>query len=349
MNEPREIMLLSKARQAISEATTLDEVKDIRDKAVAVAAYVKKAQMGQGLVVEAAAIKLRAERRLGELLQTLDLADSSRGNQYTGKTAPTDSNDGPILLRDLGLTKSDSSRSQRLASLSDDTFEQYLAEHVSAQREPTMAGLLRLTKTLATNAESDNGNSKSNRHSCLASLLEAKLRFPTIYADPPWPDEDCSVAEWQQTVDSIATEPIARLCEANAHLHLWATTASLPFAFKIIKAWGFTYRSCLVCLDAVIRGTNYWRDAQQFLMFATRGDLPFSGEPQPGWMELDWPMDGSKPDAIYELIEQVSPGPYLDVFGTAGHRNPDWHGSHTVSHEHHNHSGETHVTEKTRS
>lgn len=58
MNEPRDLVLLSKAGKALAEATALDEVKDLRDKAAAVRAYIKKARLGQKLVVEAAVIKL---------------------------------------------------------------------------------------------------------------------------------------------------------------------------------------------------------------------------------------------------------------------------------------------------
>ncbi len=51
MSEPREITLLSSAERALAEARTVDEVKDLRDKAVAVKAYAKKAQLGKQLVV----------------------------------------------------------------------------------------------------------------------------------------------------------------------------------------------------------------------------------------------------------------------------------------------------------
>ena len=144
MNEPRDLVLLSKAERAIAEAKTLDEVKDIRDKAAAIKAYAKKARLGQKIVVEAAAIKLRAERRLGEMIQTVELADSAPGNQYTGPLElQSPNNDTPVCLRELGITKTDSSRSQRIAKLPDEVFEGYLAENTDANREPTAAALLR--------------------------------------------------------------------------------------------------------------------------------------------------------------------------------------------------------------
>jgi N6-adenosine-specific RNA methylase IME4 len=349
MNQPRELMLLSKAERALVEAKTVDEVKDYRDKAAAVKAYAKKAKLGQKLVVEAASVKLRAERRLGEILQSIDLANATPGNQYTGALTPPEGKAPPIRLRDLGITKSDSARSQRVATLPAELFERYLTENTNTQTEPTMAGLLRLYRTGSSNTpRRPMSVSQSAIGSTLNELLE-QHSYSTVYADPPWPSQEDDDLKWRKAVDAIAAEPIAQLAAENAHLHLWATTTSLPHCFRIIRAWGFTYRSCLVCLDTAIRGTLYWRDAQQFLLFANRGDLPFVGDAQPGWLECDWPQDGHKPDAICDLIEQVSPGPYLNVYGNAIRANSAWHSGGLTIDVNSTPSGKDHVSEKASS
>ena len=63
-----QLMRYDVACRAVAEALRIDEVKDIRDKAVAVAAYAKQAKDG-GLIAHATAIRKRAERRLGELME----------------------------------------------------------------------------------------------------------------------------------------------------------------------------------------------------------------------------------------------------------------------------------------
>ena len=321
MNEPRDLVLLSKAGKALAEATALDEVKDLRDKAAAVRAYIKKARLGQKLVVEAAVIKLRTERRLGEMLQSIDLADSARGNQYTGPLEPDPGEQVPILLRDLGITKSDSSRSQRIAGVPADVFERYIAVNSEADREPTLTGLFRLIKQCHVN--DDGKATQPDVINGLASFVEAGYRFATIYADPPWPLSTGHTRRRLLNVEQIAAEGVANLCQDSAHLHIWASNATFPVALAVVKAWGFAYHSCLVCLKPTMGPGDYWRESHAFLLLGVRGQLPFSDSNQPSWIECEWPEDGNKPDSIRELVEAVSPGPYLFMYGNL-QPNGDW-------------------------
>ena len=104
------------ARKALVEAHRIDEVKDIRDRAEAMAAYAKQAK-DVDMILMATVIKVRSERRCGEMLR----ASAKNGERATknGNVNPKTkvSNDATPTLSDIGLTRDESSRYQKPADM----------------------------------------------------------------------------------------------------------------------------------------------------------------------------------------------------------------------------------------
>jgi hypothetical protein len=119
---------------AIAVAYEADEVKQIRDKARAIEIYARQVRNIEA-ERRACEIRLRAERRCRQLLQQMEKAKGSPGNQHTGPVARCD---GSKTLSDLGISKSQSSRWQKMADILDADFKHSFADAA----RPATTGLL---------------------------------------------------------------------------------------------------------------------------------------------------------------------------------------------------------------
>jgi len=131
------------ARRALADAHRVDEVKDIRDKAAAMQVYATQAK-DRELIDMATDIKLRAERRAGELLREMPknkgTQGAAKGRNSSGGHVVVPPEDTTSKLSDLGITKNESSRWQKLASMPEKEFEEKVTSLKSAMRAKTEGG-----------------------------------------------------------------------------------------------------------------------------------------------------------------------------------------------------------------
>jgi N6-adenosine-specific RNA methylase IME4 len=161
-------------------------------------------------------------------------------------------------------------------------------------------------------------------------------RYRTIVADPPWPytgevplgitksgrreKGHLSQYGYMPVAEIAALQPDA----ANAaHLYLWTTNAFMEAAYEMARAWGFKPKTICTWVkthqDDVGRVSMktgyYFRGATEHFLFCVRGSLPLRTERGLPTAYL-WPRlpHSVKPDAFYDLVEEASPGPYLEMF-----------------------------------
>ena len=138
-----ELARISKVRQELERATSVEEVKDIRNLAEAAREYAKQVGLGLEAQNECAEIKIRAERKGGLLLKEMELNKGGRPSQNYSHDVT-----GFPSLNDIGVGRMQSSRWQLEASLPDDIFEEYITEVKSKPDELTSAGVIRLARKL---------------------------------------------------------------------------------------------------------------------------------------------------------------------------------------------------------
>jgi len=156
------------------------------------------------------------------------------------------------------------------------------------------------------------------------ALLTSGQRFGTIYADPPWPYANQGTRGSTRRhyasmpLEAICALPVAALAAAQAHLHLWVPMAFLYESARVFDAWGFPYAgSGLVWRKPQMGLGNYWRLEHELLLLGVRGALVAQQKNLRSWLDTPRTAHSVKPERVRDLVEQLSPGPYLELFGRA--------------------------------
>jgi N6-adenosine-specific RNA methylase IME4 len=306
----QELSHFDKARHELAMAQSVDEVKGIRDKAEALRAYAKQAGESLEMQNQCAEIKLRAERRAGELLKEQRL---NKGQLLRGRTM-TPRDEAP-KLEDVGINKSQSSRWQQMADLPEEKFEEHIAKTKEERKELTTNSVLRLSRDVK------EAEAKEN----VVDMPMPIGKYKTIVIDPPWPVQKIlrDVAPNQDAMDypvmsleEITALPVSEIAMTNCHLFIWTTNKFLPKAIEIANHWGFRYILTMVWhKSGGFQPFDLPQYNCEFVIYARKGTPTFSD-----LKDFFCCFDGQrrehsrKPDEFYETIGRVTEGPRIDYF-----------------------------------
>ena len=158
--------------------------------------------------------------------------------------------------------------------------------------------------------------------------------FSTILADPPWQFQNKTgkVAPEHKrlnryntlTLDDIISLPVENFTNDPAHLYLWVPNALIEEGLRVLRAWGFTYKTNIVWYKVRKdggpdrRGVGfYFRNVTEVLLFGVKGKNARTlkpGRTQPNIIISRKREHSRKPDEQYKIIESCSWGPYLELF-----------------------------------
>lgn len=116
------------------------------------------------------------------------------------------------------------------------------------------------------------------------------------------------------TLDELADMPINNWAEKNAHLYLWTTNAFLEKSFELARVWGFEPKTVLTWCKNQIGMGLYFRNSTEHVIFAVKGSLRCLRRDVRTDFHAPRGRHSEKPAAFYDMVETMSPGPYLDVF-----------------------------------
>lgn len=299
----RVVQRLTEAERALARAVTLNQVKLVLDVAAAQKVFAKRQGLSQQIQRHAHAIEIRALARLGALLKDLPTAPrrSVKGRtKKLGGTRAAPPNPTPTL-KDLGISKKQSARAQKLADLPAkviDAVEEGKTTFVKAVRAQT----------------------KDAQLAKVAQLSPTEGVYDVLVVDPPWEyDRQPKDSGMRGEVDYL-TEPVAQLQQRtlpasdDAVLWLWTTNAFMAEAHTLAAAWGFTVKTILTW-DKVHMGLGSWlRNVTEHCLVCVKGQPVVTLTNQTTLIRETRREHSRKPEAFYALVESLCPGRKWELF-----------------------------------
>lgn len=168
-----------------------------------------------------------------------------------------------------------------------------------------------------------------------------RQEYATIVADPPWDlgystigvfgrrARSTEIGYSYMGLDEIAALPVRDLAANDAWLFLWATRKIFREgdAAKVARAWGFDPRGEIIWGHRNAGLGGALGSGHEPVLVARRGSPPALNAKYPlgvyFWRQLYAPsatssqpgkVHSAKPEGFLDFVEQIAPGPYLEMF-----------------------------------
>lgn len=258
MDKKNSLAILNQAEKLLVKATTIQETKELKDLFLTARDWAERKGLGKEVIQHAQAYAWLAERKLGQMLK---MTDRHKG----GRPKKTGSLKEPVSipkLKELGLTKKESLEANLVADVSEE-----ISNAVKEGKKSRQAVI------------NEERRKKKREELKAKSLIPGEKKYRIVYADPPWKYDQWLPHQYgdaekifpTKTIQEICDMPVKEMIEEDAVLFLWITSPKLEQAFKIIKAWGFEYKTSFVW-DKIKHNFGYYNSVRhEFLLIGGRG------------------------------------------------------------------------------
>lgn len=169
-------------------------------------------------------------------------------------------------------------------------------------------------------------------------MIESAKEYTTIACDPPWFEQGGGSAGAQNHYQLMKTDKIIELLQNlfknqlrisdNAHLYLWVTVNFLEDGLRVAKSLGFRYIRPLIWIKGKLIQTGigkilrldqmglgqYFRGSMEMCLFCVKGKLPTQTKNCRDIFFGHRREHSKKPEIFYEIVQQQSPGNYIEIF-----------------------------------
>ena len=169
--------------------------------------------------------------------------------------------------------------------------------------------------------------------------MDISKKYNVIYADPPWTFKTFSEKGKDRSPENhynvmnlkdICNLPISKIANDNSVLLMWVIDPLLDKAFEVINAWGFKYKTVGFTWAKTNKksmgfftGLGYWtRGNPEMCLLATKGKPKRISKSVPQLVVEQRREHSRKPDIMYNHIENLLEGPYIELFART--QRPGW-------------------------
>lgn len=156
--------------------------------------------------------------------------------------------------------------------------------------------------------------------------------FRTIVADPPWAFSDKLPGKSRGAVKNYSIMDIddigsflrdQKIAVANdARLFLWRVASMQSEALFVVATWGFTLKSEIVWVKMSREGSTKLhfgmgrqvRNSHETCLIGVKGKPERLSRSVRSVLFAPYERHSQKPESFYDLVEQLSPRPYLELF-----------------------------------
>jgi len=160
----------------------------------------------------------------------------------------------------------------------------------------------------------------------VTALNEISPIYRCIVSDPPWTPRQGSTwttrftdkARPQKHYATLSLDQIIALqppAAPQAHLWLWVINQHVDWGYTIARAWGFEPLQVITWAKPGL-GCGRFQSNTEHCLVSRKGNRHGNPFEMTGGTWFAWPRGrhSQKPTQFYDLVEQVSPGPYFEMF-----------------------------------
>lgn len=157
--------------------------------------------------------------------------------------------------------------------------------------------------------------------------------FRVVAADPPWPFRDKLPGKGRGAAKhydllpmaDLATFKLPRIAD-DAVLFLWRMASMQHEAIDLCVAWGFRPYGEIVWVKETATGKPHFgmgrltRSSHESVLIGVRGKPTRLSASVRDVFSAPVGRHSEKPDRFYELVEELVPGPYVELFARSRRR-----------------------------